>query len=137
MLDNGKGRPGPNGVRLLGRKTVELMTTNHLDPDGVGAGHAAAGLGFGLGVAVNIDPSICNGLGGGEGGSLGEWWWGGAAGTDFWVDPAEEGVCLYFTQLMMAELTTKTDLRIAVNAALIDPPPNSHGAARPAQAARM
>ena len=38
-------------------------------------------------------------------------------------------MCLYFTQLMMAELTTKTELRIAVNAALIDPPSDPHGAA--------
>ena len=60
LLDNMKGRAsGVNGVRLLGRKTVELMTMNHATPDGSQQPvWGAKGLGFGLGVAVNIDPTV-------------------------------------------------------------------------------
>ncbi len=79
----GGGRLG--GVRLLGRKTVELMTADHLGaipgtPDLLPAGH-----GFGLGFAVRRDRGIAA-----TPGSAGMFYWSGMAGTTFWVDPVEE-----------------------------------------------
>jgi CubicO group peptidase (beta-lactamase class C family) len=73
-----------DGHRLLGRKTVELMTADHLgdipaNPDLLPPGH-----GFGLGFAVRLVPGMAP-----FPGSVGSYFWGGAAGTTFWVDPAE------------------------------------------------
>jgi CubicO group peptidase (beta-lactamase class C family) len=81
MLLNG-GRL--DGTRLLGRKTVELMTSDHLGevegaPDLLAPGH-----GFGLGFAVRLVAGMAP-----FPGSVGTFHWGGAAGTTFWVDPAE------------------------------------------------
>ncbi|HXT78840.1 MAG TPA: serine hydrolase domain-containing protein, partial [Acetobacteraceae bacterium] len=78
----GQGRLGE--VRLLGRKTIELMTSDHLGtiqgpPDLLPPGH-----GFGLGFAVRTAPGMAP-----FPGSVGNYYWGGAAGTTFWVDPAE------------------------------------------------
>ncbi len=92
-----------DGVRLLGRRTVRYMTTNHLpghaDLDSFGRSFIAeasfAGIGFGLGFAVVADPvasgTLC---------SPGEISWGGAASTAFWVDPAEDIIVVLLTQLM-------------------------------------
>ncbi|MBV9248120.1 MAG: beta-lactamase family protein [Acetobacteraceae bacterium] len=71
-------------VRLLGRKTLELMTSDHLgkiegSPDLLAPGH-----GFGLGFAVRLEPGVAP-----FPGSVGNYFWGGAAGTSFWVDPTE------------------------------------------------
>jgi CubicO group peptidase (beta-lactamase class C family) len=88
MLANGGS---VEGTRLLGRKTVELMTCNHLPGDGemadfalpMGYGEVGfAGAGFGLTVAVSKGPQAT-----GVVGSAGEFMWGGAASTTFWVDP--------------------------------------------------
>lgn len=78
----GNGRLG--ATRLLGRKTVELMTADHLGtvtgaPDLLPPGH-----GFGLGFAVRTSAGMAP-----FPGSVGNYYWGGAAGTTFWVDPAE------------------------------------------------
>lgn len=91
------------GVRILGRKTAEYMTLNHL-PGGVDltvmgqrsfSESTFEGIGFGLGFAVAIDPAavsvVC---------SPGEFYWGGAASTYFWVDPVEEITVVLITQLM-------------------------------------
>jgi len=92
-----------DGVRLLGRKTVEHMRKNHL-PDNkdmaamgqpVWSETSYDGIGFGLGFAVVIDPvkaSIVT--------SEGEYHWGGAASTFFWIDPEEDLWVVFFTQLM-------------------------------------
>jgi CubicO group peptidase (beta-lactamase class C family) len=90
-----------NGTRLVGRKTVELMTTNHLRGDMADMGQprfsesSYAGVGFGLGFSVMIDPAKAQILG-----TPGEYAWGGAASTAFWVDPAEELAVILLTQLM-------------------------------------
>ncbi len=93
-----------DGTRVLGRKTIELMTCNHLQGDGeladfalpMGYGEVGfAGTGFGLTVAVSKGPSAS-----GVVGSAGEFMWGGAASTTFWVDPAEELAVVFMTQLM-------------------------------------
>jgi CubicO group peptidase (beta-lactamase class C family) len=93
-----------DGRRILGRKTVELLATNHLR-DGLemsdlalpmGYGEVGfAGNGFGLTVAVSKGPSAT-----GVVGSPGEFMWGGAASTTFWVDPTEQLAVVFMTQLM-------------------------------------
>ncbi len=93
-----------DGARILGRKTLELMTSNHLAGDGemadfalpMGYGEVGfAGAGFGLTVAVSKGPAAT-----GVVGSAGEFMWGGAASTTFWVDPAEQLAVVFMTQLM-------------------------------------
>ena len=81
-----------NGVRLLSRKTVELMTIDHLAATGVERG---GGYGFGLGFAVAADLARS-----GLNGSLGEYNWGGAAGTRFWIDPREKMIGIYMVQIL-------------------------------------
>ncbi len=91
------------GVRLLGHKTLELMTENHLpggaDLTELGFGTFSEttydGVGFGLGFSVTLDP-----VKGQVVGSCGEFAWGGAASTVFWVDPAEDLIVIFMTQFM-------------------------------------
>jgi CubicO group peptidase (beta-lactamase class C family) len=91
-----------DGRRVLGRKTIELMTANHL-PGGAtladlaigGFGEAGfEGVGFGLGFAVGLGPAATA-----MAGSAGEYYWGGAASTAFWIDPAEDLFAVFMTQL--------------------------------------
>ncbi len=91
------------GKRIVSRKTVELMTMNHL-PAGKDLAEMALGsfaettydgVGFGLGFAVLMDVAKRQ-----SHGTLGEYYWGGAASTAFWVDPEEEMVVIFLTQLM-------------------------------------
>jgi CubicO group peptidase (beta-lactamase class C family) len=81
------------GVRLLGRKTVEWMLQNHL-PAGI---HPMGELanGFGLGGAVLLHPGLSQ-----RPGSPGRFGWGGAANTEWWIDPAEQLQCLIMLQYM-------------------------------------
>jgi CubicO group peptidase (beta-lactamase class C family) len=92
-----------DGTRIIGRHTLEYMTQNHI-PGGADMTQFAtgsfseagyAGVGFGLGFASSIDP-LCNG----HPASAGTFYWGGLASTIFWVDPAEELVVVFMTQLM-------------------------------------
>jgi CubicO group peptidase (beta-lactamase class C family) len=92
-----------DGVRIIGRKTLKLMTSNHLAGGGDLASVALggqwtetgyAGMGFGLGFSVMLDPAQAQ-----VSGTPGEFAWGGAASTAFWVDPAEELVFVFMTQL--------------------------------------
>lgn len=93
-----------DGVRILGRKTVDLIASNHIPGGGdmrsvaLPGGYGEVefeGMGFGLTVSVSLDPART-----GVVGSAGEFMWGGAASTIFWVDPAEELVVVFMTQLM-------------------------------------
>jgi CubicO group peptidase (beta-lactamase class C family) len=102
------GRPGSpagelDGARLLSPRTVAYMTINQL-PGGADletfgrplyAESVFAGVGFGLGFAVQLDPAASKTLC-----SAGEFNWGGAASTTFWVDPAERLTASFFTQLL-------------------------------------
>jgi CubicO group peptidase (beta-lactamase class C family) len=97
----GGGRLGD--VRLLGPRTVRYMAANHL-PGGVDlAGYGRPlfaetkfeGVGFGLGFSVTLDPVAAH-----VPSSAGEFGWGGAASTTFWVDPAEDLTVLFMTQLL-------------------------------------
>lgn len=80
-----------DGVRILSRKTTELMSTNHLGDIPMGRG----GYGFGLGFAVAMDQGGIGMLG-----SAGEYNWGGAAGTKFWIDPKEDLIGIYMIQIL-------------------------------------
>jgi CubicO group peptidase (beta-lactamase class C family) len=114
-----------DGIRLLGRKTVELMTMNHLPDDqdltrlalpGRFAETAYAGVGFGLGFSVMRRPATAQILG-----TPGEYAWGGAASTAFWVDPKEDLIVIFMTQLMpSSSYPIRRELRTITYAALID-----------------
>ncbi len=91
MLLNG-GKLG--NVRLLGKKTVELMTSNHLPPSIPDIG-MFGGTGYGLGVSVLLNPASFGNLG-----SVGQFGWGGAATTHVVIDPKEDLVGIYCTQIM-------------------------------------
>jgi CubicO group peptidase (beta-lactamase class C family) len=73
------------GVRFLSRKTIELMTADHLGPITGAPDLLLPGYGFGLGFAVRLQRGIAY-----VPGSVGQYFWGGLAGTTFWVDPAEQ-----------------------------------------------
>jgi CubicO group peptidase (beta-lactamase class C family) len=83
------------GARILGRKTVEYMTSDHLGPSVMKAADYSPGdgYGFGLGFAVRRDAGVAN-----VNGSAGDYNWGGAYGTYFWVDPREQLVVVSMTQ---------------------------------------
>ncbi|HEY8381782.1 MAG TPA: serine hydrolase domain-containing protein [Microvirga sp.] len=111
-----------DGVRLLGRKTVELMTMNHLDGDLAAMGQARfsespyTGIGFGLGFSVMLDPAKAQILG-----TPGEYAWGGVASTAFWIDPAEEMVVILLTQLTPSSTyPIRRELRVLTYQAVID-----------------
>ena len=74
-----------DGVRFLSRKTIELMTADHLGPITGAPDLLLPGYGFGLGFAIRLQPGISH-----VPGSVGQYFWGGLAGTTFWVDPAEQ-----------------------------------------------
>ncbi len=112
-----------DGVRLLGRKTVELMTMNHLPTGGdlTSMGQAVFsetpydGIGFGLGFSVMLDPSKAQILG-----TPGEFAWGGAASTYFFVDPVEELTVMLLTQLMpSSSYPIRRELRVLAYQSLI------------------
>jgi CubicO group peptidase (beta-lactamase class C family) len=90
MLLNG-GRL--DGVRLLSRKTIEYMTADHLGPITGAPDLLIPGYGFGLGFAVRLAAGIAQ-----VPGSIGQYFWGGLAGTTFWVDPAEDFFALLLIQ---------------------------------------
>jgi len=83
-----------DGTRLLGRKTVEYMTSDHLGTiTGAGDYLPGPGYGFGLGFAVRRETGLANLTG-----TSGDYNWGGAYGTAFWVDPKEQLVVVSMTQ---------------------------------------
>ena len=88
-----------NGIRLVGRKTIELMTTNNIDPKlmPLATQEPFPGFGFGLGFRVLVDLGQTRELG-----TLGTYGWGGAASTTFFVDPQEEMIGIMMSQYMPA-----------------------------------
>lgn len=103
-----------DGARILGRKTVELMTANHTGDKGIWL--AGPGYGFGLGYAVVTDlgPS-------GTPRSEGSYYWGGAFGTIFWVDPSEELVGILMEQIRpYTHLNVRPDLATMTYQAIVD-----------------
>lgn len=111
-----------DGVRLLGPRTIQFMTLNHLPGDLASMGQPRfgeanfEGVGFGLGVAVMLDPAKTQALC-----SAGEYNWGGAASTGCWVDPKEEISVVYLTQLYPSSTyPLRRELRTLVYQALVD-----------------
>jgi CubicO group peptidase (beta-lactamase class C family) len=113
-----------DGVRLLGPRTVKLMASNHLpgdvDLEAFGRPLFAEmpfnGYGFGLGFSVLKDPVAAKTLA-----SKGEFAWGGAASTAFWVDPEQDITALFFTQLLPSSThPLRQELRQLVYQALVD-----------------
>ncbi len=86
-----------NGVKILGRKTVELMSTNHLQPEVLPYYNwdYLKGYGYGLGVRVMIDPTLA-----GSNSSIGEFGWCGLAGTWVLIDPKEKLSAVYMQQML-------------------------------------
>ena len=113
-----------DGVRLLGPKTIQLMASNHL-PGGKDLTQMSkslfseatyAGVGFGLGFGVTIDPAATM-----LAGSKGEFFWGGAASTFFWVDPVEDLAVVFLTQLLPSSAyPVRRELRTLVYSALTE-----------------
>jgi CubicO group peptidase (beta-lactamase class C family) len=110
-----------DGVRIISPKTLELMTANHL-PGGKDLTQLSislfseatyAGVGFGLGFAVTLDPARTL-----LPGTAGDFSWGGMASTYFWVDPREELIVIFMTQLMpSATYPIRRELRTLVYSA--------------------
>jgi CubicO group peptidase (beta-lactamase class C family) len=122
MLNGGK----LDGVQILSPKTVASFSLNYL-PDGREVADMAlpgmfsesgyAGVGFSLGCGVNVNVAKTR-----LPGSLGEYFWGGAAATAFWIDPKEELTVVFMTQVIGSEarLTLRRDLRTLVYSAMTE-----------------
>lgn len=109
-------------ARILGRRTVDLMTINHLQPESMPfqisrtMSGFTKGYGFGLGFAVMTDLAESTAMG-----SEGEYNWGGAATTFFWVDPQEHLIGILMTQFMpMYHYNIDREFRILAYQALVD-----------------
>jgi CubicO group peptidase (beta-lactamase class C family) len=113
-----------DGNRVLSPRTVNYMASNHL-PGGADltefgrplfAETTYDGVGFGLGVSVTIDPVVAK-----VPGSVGDYGWGGAASTTFTVDPVEDLVTVFMTQLLPSSThPIRSQLKQLVHQALID-----------------
>jgi CubicO group peptidase (beta-lactamase class C family) len=112
-----------DGVRILGPRTLRLMTINHL-PSGKDIASMALsggetqreGHGFGLGFAMLLDPAVAQLIG-----TPGEFYWGGAASTAFFVNPAEELIMLFLTQLRPSSTyPIRRELRATIYSAITD-----------------
>ncbi len=95
-----------DGVRILGPRTIELMTMNHLPNNrelsacalGSWSESANDGIGFGLGFAMVLDLPRAQNVG-----SVGEYYWEGSASTIFWIDPTEDMIVIFLTQFMPSD----------------------------------
>jgi CubicO group peptidase (beta-lactamase class C family) len=108
-----------NGVRLLGPKTVELMTCNHLPtallPIAFEGTEPMLGMGFGLGFGVMLDAAQTGMMG-----SVGDHGWGGYAETYFWIDPKEDLIAILMSQYQPSQTyPIRKEFRTAVYQALI------------------
>ena len=111
------------GTRILSPKTVDYMAQNHLKPSmrmgGIGEQPTTdgntSGVGFGLGFGVITNPAYTGVIG-----SAGEFNWGGAAGTVFWIDPVEEIVVVSMIQLMGSPWPLRSELRVATYQAITE-----------------
>ncbi len=112
-----------DGARILSPRTIDLMTMNHLPDDATmdelsGEGYAQvsrAGIGFGLGFAVHVDQARSV-----QSQSLGAYYWGGAASTHFWCDPAEDLAVVWMTQIPSGTYDFPRQLSSLVYSALVE-----------------
>ena len=118
------GRGSLEGHRILSRKTLDLMSSNHLTNGedlrscayGRWSETSYTGVGFGLGFSVLLDPAASQ-----VSGSKGELAWGGAASTAFWIDPLEDMAVVFLTQLIPSSTyNVRRELRSLVYSALSD-----------------
>lgn len=118
------GKGSLEGHRILSRKTLDLMSSNHLTNGkdlrscayGRWSETSYTGVGFGLGFSVLLDPAASQ-----VSGSKGELAWGGAASTAFWIDPLEEMAVVFLTQLLPSSTyNVRRELRSLVYSALSD-----------------
>ena len=101
-----------DGVRLLARKTTQLMLSNHLPPTlgygprtadlGIAAPLPELGQGYGLGLGVRLEAGLAP-----VAGSPGDYYWGGALGPYFWVDPAEQLIVVFMLQELNVQRRTR------------------------------
>ena len=110
--------------RIISRKTLDLMSSNHLvnggDLRSCAYGRwsetSYTGVGFGLGFSVLLDPGASQ-----VSGSIGELAWGGAASTAFWIDPLEDLAVVFLTQLLpSSQFNVRRELRSLVYSAISD-----------------
>lgn len=111
----------PQGSSLLGRKTAEFMTSNQIGGDMAAMGQprfgesSFEGVGFGFGVSVMLDPARAGIMG-----TPGEFAWGGAASTAFWIDPVEDLTVIFMTQLLPSSTyPLRRELRVLTYQALM------------------
>jgi CubicO group peptidase (beta-lactamase class C family) len=115
-----------DGVRILSPKTVALFSLNHLPGNkeladmtmpGMFSEGGYSGIGFSIGCGVNINVAKTR-----LPGTLGEYFWGGAASTAFWIDPKEDLAVVFMTQVLGsdARLTLRRDLRTLVYSAMTE-----------------
>ncbi len=102
-----------DGVRILSPKTIQLMTTNHLGEMPMGFGRRGAGFGLGFGVVLNPGDV-------GEVSSAGEYNWGGAAGTRFWIDPEEQLIGLFMVQSIPHRTRLADDFKVLTYSAMTE-----------------
>src|SRR5499426_1931757 len=113
-----------DGQRILGPRTLAFMALNHL-PGGRDLAHMSpasagetsrAGVGFGLGFACVLDPAVLGGL------SIpGEYYWGGAASTAFWITPAEDLAVVFMTQVRPSSTyPIRRELRALIYGSIVD-----------------
>ncbi len=103
-----------DGARIIGRKTLELMASDHLGPDvKINGTLLAPGHGFGLGFAVRREAGIAP-----FPGSVGQFFWSGIAGTFFWIDPKEDLFAVFMSQGPGQRDYTRTLARNLVYAAV-------------------
>lgn len=108
-----------NGARILSRKTIDYMTQNHLngifaDRSGENAENRP-GAGFGLGFGVIVDPPKA-----GVVSSKGEYYWGGAAGTIFWIDPVEDLISIVMIQHMNVQIPLRNTFKALTYGAITE-----------------
>jgi len=113
-----------NGVRIISPESVALMSSNHLAPNlltgefGIGMHVMRAGFGYGYNCAVIFDPAMA-----GFADGKGEYFWDGAAGTWFWVDPTNDVVFVGMIQRMLGPASPNVEYgsRSAIYGALVEP----------------
>ncbi|HZP56994.1 MAG TPA: serine hydrolase domain-containing protein [Dehalococcoidia bacterium] len=112
-----------DGARILGPRTIRLMTQNHLTGGreltemAIGAFSETAydGVGFGLGFAMTLDAVRAGSI------AAGDYYWGGAASTIFWVDPNEDLVVIFMTQLLpSATFNFRGQLKNIIYSAIVE-----------------
>jgi CubicO group peptidase (beta-lactamase class C family) len=104
-----------DGVRIIGRKTLEYMTADHLNGLPGSFDLLVPGYGFGLGFTVRLHTGVAQ-----TPGSIGQYSWGGIAGTTFWVDPAEHFYAVMMIQAPHARVYMRALFRDMVYAAIAD-----------------